>query len=298
MQTKQQFATQNDCYKANGKLAPKGIMVHSTGANNPYLKRYVQPDDGLLGVNKNGNHFNTPRPGGRKVCVHAFIGKLKDGTVACYQTLPWTMRGWHAGGKANDTHIGFEICEDDLTDKKYFEEAYNMAVDLCVHLCREFGLTEQDIIDHSEGYKKGIASNHGDIGHWLKRYGKTMDDFRGEVKSRLEGEDMLKRGDKGDHVKYFQQLLLKAGYNLEHYGADGSFGGVTERAVKALQKDAGLPETGRLDIRTIIALVDRAVDVLGTGLHNEITKLIKENTDIKTQVEEYQDFFKQLKTFL
>ena len=41
--------TNNACYKAGRKIAPKGIMVHSTGANNPWLKRYVGPDDGLLG---------------------------------------------------------------------------------------------------------------------------------------------------------------------------------------------------------------------------------------------------------
>jgi hypothetical protein len=34
--------------------------------------------------------------------------------------LPWDHRGWHAGGSANNTHIGFEICEDGLTDSKYF----------------------------------------------------------------------------------------------------------------------------------------------------------------------------------
>ena len=35
--------TENDCYKANRKITPAGIVVHSTGANNPYVKRYVQP---------------------------------------------------------------------------------------------------------------------------------------------------------------------------------------------------------------------------------------------------------------
>ena len=33
--------TNNDCYKAGKTMTPKGIMVHSTGANNPNLKRYV-----------------------------------------------------------------------------------------------------------------------------------------------------------------------------------------------------------------------------------------------------------------
>ena len=39
----------NACYKAGRKIKPKGIMVHSTGANNPNIKRYVGPDDGFLG---------------------------------------------------------------------------------------------------------------------------------------------------------------------------------------------------------------------------------------------------------
>ncbi len=85
------YATNNNCYKAGGKLTPKGIMVHSTGANNPNLKRYVQPDDGKLGKNLNNNSFNTPLPGGRQVCVHAFIGKLANGNIATYQILPWNF---------------------------------------------------------------------------------------------------------------------------------------------------------------------------------------------------------------
>lgn len=79
--------TNNACYKAGRRITPKGIMVHSTGANNPWLKRYVGPDDGLLGKNQYNNHWNQPMD--REVCVHAFIGKLADGTVATYQTLPW-----------------------------------------------------------------------------------------------------------------------------------------------------------------------------------------------------------------
>ena len=118
MRLYQCYATRNACYQAGQTIVPRGIMVHSTGANNPYLRRYVQPDDGRLGENANGNHFNVPLPGGRQVCVHAFIGRLADGTIAAYQTLPWTMRGWHAGGSANNTHIGFEICETGLRTRR------------------------------------------------------------------------------------------------------------------------------------------------------------------------------------
>ena len=179
----------NACYKAGRTIKPKGIMVHSTGANNPNLKRYVGPDDGLLGKNQYNNHWNQDKPGGRQVCVHAFIGKLADRTVTTYQTLPWNHRGWHCGsgskGSGNDTHISFEICEDGLTDASYFFAVYKEAAELCVYLCKQYGLTEKDIICHSEGYKLGIASNHGDVMHWFPKHGKSMDTFRAEVKRLL-----------------------------------------------------------------------------------------------------------------
>jgi len=185
MNLRKLILTNNACFKAGKTIIPKGIMVHSTGADNPWLKRYVGPDDGLLGKNQYNNHWNQEKPGGRQVCVHAFIGKLADGTIATYQTLPWNHRGWHAGGNANNTHIGFEICEDGLSDSNYFNKVYLEAVELCVFLCREFGLTEKDIICHSEGYKQGIASNHGDVLHWFPKHGKSMDTFRADVKSGL-----------------------------------------------------------------------------------------------------------------
>ena len=178
--------TENACYKAGRKITVKGIMVHSTGANNPWLKRYVGPDDGKLGKNQYNNHWNTYHPGGREVCVHGFIGKLADGTIATYQTLPWDHRGWHAGGSANNTHIGFEICEDGLADATYFKKVYQEAIDLCVYLCKEYGLTEKNIICHSEGYKQGVASNHGDVMHWFPKHGKSMDTFRAEVAAKLK----------------------------------------------------------------------------------------------------------------
>lgn len=185
MNLKKLIFTENECYKAGRKIKPKGIMVHSTGANNPYLRRYIGPDDGILGENQYNNHWNQHRPSGRQVCVHAFIGRLKNGTIATYQTLPWDHRGWHAGGEANNSHIGFEICEDNLSDASYFNAVYKEATELCAYLCKLYDLTEKDIIGHYEGYQKKIASNHGDPRHWISRHGKSMDTFRADVKKLL-----------------------------------------------------------------------------------------------------------------
>ena len=185
--------TNNACYKAGRTITVKGIMVHSTGANNPNLKRYVGPDDGLLGVNQYGNHWNQDKPDGRQVCVHGFIGKLADGSIATYQTLPWNHRGWHGGsgtkGSVNDTHTSFEICEDGLTDATYFNAVYKEAAELCAFLCKEYKLDplkDGVIIGHYEGYARGVASNHGDPKNWFPKHGKSMDTFRAEVKQLMD----------------------------------------------------------------------------------------------------------------
>lgn len=86
------YFTRNACYQTADAITPQGVMLHSTGADNPWLSRYLAPDDGRIGT-PSGNHWNQPG----KLCVHAFIGKLADGTVASYQTLPWFMRSWHCG---------------------------------------------------------------------------------------------------------------------------------------------------------------------------------------------------------
>ena len=199
--------TNNACYKAGRTITVKGIMVHSTGANNPNLRRYVGPDDGLLGKNQYNNHWNQDKPDGRQVCVHGFIGKLADGSIATYQTLPWNYRGWHAGGSANNTHIGFEICEDGLTDASYFSAVYNEAVELCVYLCKQYGLTEKDILCHSEGYKLGIASNHGDVMHWFPKHIKSMDTFRADVKAGLAATEAPAPGTPTTPKKYYRVQL-------------------------------------------------------------------------------------------
>jgi|GEM_PF-344794 N-acetylmuramoyl-L-alanine amidase len=189
MNLRQCILTENVCYKKGEKIEPVGIVVHSTGANNPYLCRYVQPDDGLLGRNAYNNHWNMDVPSLR-VCVHAFIGRLKDGSIAAYQTLPWDHRPWGCAsgpnGSYNNSHIQFEICEDGLSDRAYFSAVYREAVELCAYLCLTRDISPENICDHSEAHRRGYASNHADVRHWLPRHGKSMDIFRADVRKELE----------------------------------------------------------------------------------------------------------------
>ena len=209
MDLRECILTANNCYRYRVDIKPVGIMVHSTGANNPNLCRYVQPletdpnyDELVdhLGFNRYGNDWNCAKPGGLEVCVHAFIGRASDGSVATYQTLPWTVRGWHSGyaSKSSRTnanklgYIGFEICEDNLADAEYFAKVYREAVELTAHLCKMFNLDPQAdgvVICHSEGFDRGLASEHADVMHWLPKHGKTMTTFRRDVADLLNAKE-------------------------------------------------------------------------------------------------------------
>ncbi len=164
------------------------------------------------------------KPGVTK-CVHAFVDDK-----GVYQYLPWDMRGWHAGGSANNTHIGFEICEPkDLNDKEYFQKAWKNAIELAVFLCEEFDLSPDTIIGHYEGHKKGIASNHADPGHWFPRHGKSMDDFREDVKRALGVSQ------KTPSVLYYVQT---GAYKIKA-NADRQYRAVKAKGFDAIIKKAG-----------------------------------------------------------
>ncbi len=188
------YAVNNLCYKTSKKMTPKGIVVHSTGADNPNLKRYVDaPDE--VGVNSYGNHWNVEKPSGRSVCVHAFIGYDKDNKIRVAQLLPLDICCWGVGkgrkGSYNfaPPYIQFEICEDGLSDKTYYRKAFDAAIEYCAELCRQYKIDVSNIVGHCEAYRQGYGSNHSDPEHWMKRHGETMQDFRNSVSAILKIEN-------------------------------------------------------------------------------------------------------------
>lgn len=236
--------TENDCYKTGRKMKVKGIMLHSTGANNPYLSRYVQPDDGYLGKNIYNNHWNMSNAEAKRrfgnvldKCCHAFIGYLKDKKgIATYQVLPWDHRGWHAGwdvnGSANDGYISVEICEDDRNDKIYAMAVLKEAVEWAAYLCELFKLNplgKEVIIDHNRGRELKIASGHYDIiPWWYGKWGVTLDSIRRDVKAVMDEnkkpkpeptrfKDVPKSHWAYNHIENLSKLGIVKGYS------DGTF---------------------------------------------------------------------------
>ena len=191
-----QYSVNNDCYKANVNKAdsryttfqnrgPQGLMLHSVGCPQPKAQVFA-------------NSWNKAN---YEVAVHAVL--QADGTVI--QCLPWNFRGWHAGGVANNTHVGVEMtepdcikytggssftCSDLAKAQAQVKGTYETAVKLFAQLCTQYGLDPMTaIISHKEGYSKGLASNHGDPEHLWNglKMGYTMDTFRKAVKAAMSG---------------------------------------------------------------------------------------------------------------
>lgn len=199
--------THNYVYGVTGRL-PKiyGVLWHSTGANNPNIKRYVQPDDErsdaailrkAIGTNSNKNDWNHTD---RQAAVHYFVGKMANGEVSSVYVFPHDYRPWGCGtgkkGSCNDGWLQFEICEDNLENPEYFNKVYEEGIQLTAYLCKMFNINPEatvefngvqvpTIICHKDSYNLGLGNNHGDIYHWFPKYGKSMEDVRADVKKLL-----------------------------------------------------------------------------------------------------------------
>lgn len=202
--------TNSTCYKGTDKMTIKGVLWHSTGVNNSTLKRYVQPSDtpdkrdtitlAKIGKNAYKNDWNHIE---RQAGLNCWIGKLADGSVTTIQTMPWDYRPWGCGsgskGSCNYGWIQFEICEDGLTDKTYFNAVYKEACEITAYLCKMYnidpngtvtvnGVKVPTILCHQDSYKLGMGSNHSDVNHWFPKHGKSMATARQDVAALLAAD--------------------------------------------------------------------------------------------------------------
>ncbi len=210
----QKYLTKSGCYRAGRKIAVRGLMIHSVGCPQPKASAFI-------------SNWDKAHAG---ACVHAIVEPGGD----VYQLLPWDCRGWHCGGDANGTHIGVEMTEpatirytggsdwaetgDGRNTESHVLAAYKYAVELFAYLCRMYGLdplADGVVISHSEGYKRGIASNHGDVEHIWKRFGLSMGQFRKDIRAAMDGSETGSGGDGGSGVSGFTGIMGKAAATAE-----------------------------------------------------------------------------------
>ena len=211
----------------NGQIV--GVCWHDTGAGNPYVKRYVQPDDNAsnkaellkkIGVNANHNDWNHIAT---EKGVNAFIGTMADGSVSTVEVGPNTTHAWGVGGGTKGSvngykyvngkavwetpfYLQFEIADDSYQNKAYFDKCYKEAVEYTAYICKLYNLNPKGtvtfngvklpvIICHKESHDYQLGSGHADVMTWFNKFGKTMDNVREDVYKVLKNIDPDDGGD-------------------------------------------------------------------------------------------------------
>lgn len=182
----------NNAYKRI--IKPKGAFLHSIGCP----------------CEKAQNIYNNWNKSSATAGVQALIQADGDiwTTLPVYFDTKSAIRNWHGGKNAsNDNYIGVEMMEpasikytgganwietgDGSHTKAHVLSTYKYAVEYFAYLCDGFGwkpLADGVLLSHSEGYRRGIASNHGDVEHLWSKFGLSMNQFRKDVDSQMKGQ--------------------------------------------------------------------------------------------------------------
>ena len=169
------YCTNNDCYKEGKKIGKVEYLIVHSPAVYPTIIR-AQSGAG-------GGWYKRWNKAGVEKLVHGFV----DDT-GVYNFAPETMACWHIGNGYGNAHaIGYELCE--LSTAAEFSKVWDNAVGRYAELCKKYGLGVDRILGHCEAHDKGIASNHSDPEPYFRRFGKSMENFRADVKTRLSGQN-------------------------------------------------------------------------------------------------------------
>lgn len=193
MKITKKYVTNNMHYKNNKIVNVKRLVLHSVGCPQPNPDIFIK-------------QWNTS--------TNKYLSQMIIGVDKAYECLPCMVtKGkavfcWHVGN-ANSASIGIEMTEPstikytggsnwkDLNPAKTKEHVlatYDNAVDVFAKLCEFHGLdplADGVILSHSECYKRGIGTNHGDVEHIWSKFGLTMNQFRKDVKSAMDSTPFL-----------------------------------------------------------------------------------------------------------
>ena len=99
-----------------------------------------------------------------------------------------------------------------------------------------------------------LLSRKPDFWGWMTRYFDYAEAGDALPERTHLGDRTLKNGMSGEDVRELQEDLIRLGYDLGRWGADGDFGDATEEAVRRFQRDRRLPVTGEMDAAACEAL--------------------------------------------
>src|SRR5690625_2468911 len=161
------------------------------------------------------------------------------------QSFDHAAQCWAGGdgsGNGNTNSIHVEICVN--SDGNY-RKAVENAAELVRKIMKDEGIPVNNVVQHNRwsgkncprnlrGGSKGINWN-GFIslvkGEEVAKPSKSKPKTT-KPKSSVSSKSYLSRGDSGVAVRKMQNRLIKAGYSVGKWGADGVFGSATDKALR------------------------------------------------------------------
>lgn len=128
---REQFLSINEFSRPGRKLeAVSNVVIHYTG--NPGTT-----------AEANRNYFQSLAYDGSNYASAHFVVGLEGEVVQC---IPLDEQAFATRTRNTDT-IGIEVCHPD-TEGKFSDVTYQTVIDLTAELCKQYGLTENDVIRH------------------------------------------------------------------------------------------------------------------------------------------------------
>lgn len=111
---------------------------------------------------------------------------------------------------------------------------------------------------------------------------KYFDYEKAEVTGIPVEEGPLHNGSEGESVSELQTKLIRLGYDLGRWGADGDFGDMTEMAIKEFQRDNNISVTGIADDETLTVLEGKVVELDKTVTSPKKVEIVGGNCYVRT----------------
>lgn len=180
-------------------------------------------------------------------CGYHFLVR-KDGTI--YRGRPENKLGAHT---ANHNTGSLGICFEGTYNSETMNETQIKAgQELIVYLLDKYKLLKANVYKHKDFNSTDCPGNN--FPYEILRSGaknetvvvkSIEEELKEECKKQgFDSYPVCRKGAKGNITKIIQRLLISKGYSLPIYGADGSYGDETVKAVKQFQKDNGLVVDG------------------------------------------------------
>ena len=215
------------------------------------------------------------------------------------------LQGWHDGidivEKLGDGENSVSLATDKLSGYKLAVQALNNAWETFMAIVRMVVDTINEFLPDMDSMiemaVKGTEKIRDMTLEWRKfirwndevEIEETVDIITDGV-DRINGA--LKKGSKGEGVKALQEELNLAGYDAGN--ADGVYGPKTQAAVKKLQHDLGVKETGFWDEQTKKAARARKIFQHVTQDTKPVVKTAGEVYEIEEEVKKTVNVFKEL----